>query len=297
VLFNGTRTASRTDVRTLSGYIQNQIDIGEHVKLVAGLRFDDFRIDATNLVSAAQASRSDGKWSPRLGLILKPQDNMSVYASYAISFLPQSGDQFTTLDATQATLAPEKFENLEAGFKWDVSDALAFTLAAYRLDRTNSRFNDPLTGTALLSGKTRAKGIEASLVGQVTPALQVALGYALQDGEVRSATTAAPAGRQLAQLPKHQASAWARYKLTDKFGVGFGLLHQSGMNATISGAVRLPAFTRLDAALFYDLSDQLTVQLNVENLTDTNYFPAAHTDNNISVGEPINAKATVRVKF
>jgi catecholate siderophore receptor len=297
ILFPSLSTASHTDVRTLSGYIQDQIDIGEHLKLVAGLRYDDFRIDATNLVTGARASRSDGKWSPRLGLILKPRENVSVYTSYAISFLPQSGDQFTTLDATQATLAPEKFENLEAGIKWDIDNALAFTLAAYRLDRINSRFNDPLTGNVLLSGKTRTKGIEASLVGQVTPALQVALGYALQDGEVRSATTAARAGTRLAQLPRHQASAWARYKLSEKFGVGLGLLHQSSMNATISTAVRLPAFTRLDAALFYDLSDKVTLQLNVENLTDTNYYPAAHTDNNISVGEPINAKATVRVKF
>jgi catecholate siderophore receptor len=295
--FNALSRSTASDVKARSGYIQDQIKIGEHLQIVAGLRYDDFRITALNRLSGITTARSDGKWSPRLGLILKPRENVSVYASYAISFLPQSGEQFTALDATQATLAPEKFENLEAGVKWDVSDALAFTLAAYRLDRTNSRFNDPTTGAALLSGKTRAKGIEASLVGQLARHLQVSLGYALQDGEVRSATTAAPAGRRLAQLPKHQASAWARYKLTESFGVGLGLLHQSSQFATISGGVRLPAFTRLDAALFYDLSEQVTLQLNVENLTDTNYFPAAHTDNNISVGEPINAKATVRVKF
>jgi catecholate siderophore receptor len=158
ILFPALSTASRTDVRTLSGYIQDQLDIGQHVKLVAGLRYDHFRIAATNLVTAAEARRSDGKWSPRLGLILKPRENVSVYTSYAISFLPQSGDQFTTLDATQATLAPEKFENLEAGVKWDVSEALAFTLAAYRLDRTNSRFNDPVTGTAPRGSRPRWSG-------------------------------------------------------------------------------------------------------------------------------------------
>ena len=297
IAFGGLSRSSVSNVQALSLYAQDQIDIGEHVKVVAGLRYDDFRIESTNRISGFSARRADSKWSPRLGLILKPRANMSVYASYAISFLPQSGEQFTVLDATNASLAPEKFENLEAGVKWNVSDALAFTLAAYRLDRTNSRFNDPVTGTALLSGKTRTKGIEASLVGQVTPELQVALGYALQHGEVRSATAAAPAGRRLAQLPRHQASGWARYNLSGRFGIGLGLLHQSAMNATISGAVRLPAFTRLDGALFYDLSDKVTFQINVENQTDADYYPTAHTDNNISVGEPINARATVRVKF
>jgi catecholate siderophore receptor len=297
IAFGANSRSSVSGVQALSFYAQDQIDIGEHVKLVAGLRHDRFRIESTNRISGFAAARSDSKWSPRLGLILKPRENVSVYASYAISFLPQSGEQFTVLDATTATLAPEKFENLEAGVKWDLTDALAFTIAAYRLDRNNSRAADPVSGNAVLTGKSRAEGIEASLVGQIGRSLQVSLGYALQDGEIRSTTTAAPAGRRLAQLPRHQLSAWGRYNLTDRFGLGIGLLHQSSQLATIGGAVRLPAFTRLDAAVFYEVSDAVSLQLNVENLADTAYFPSAHTDNNISVGEPLNARLTARMKF
>ena len=123
------------------------------------------------------------------------------------------------------------------------------------------------------------------------------LGYALQEGEIRTTTSAAPAGRPLAQLPRHQASAFARYNLTDKLGVALGVLHQSGQYATISNAVRLPAFTRVDAAVFYDLSDRVELQINVENLTDADYFPSAHTDNNITTGKPLNARLTMRVKL
>ena len=61
--------------------------------------------------------------------------------------------------------------------------------------------------------------------------------------------------------------------------------------------MRLPGFTRLDAALYYDVSERFAVQLNVENLTDTRYFPSAFNDNNIAVGAPLNAKLTARVKF
>lgn len=288
---------SHSRVRALSGYVQDQIDLGDHVKLVGGLRYDHFRIRSANRITGFGAVRSDGKWSPRLGLILKPRDNVSVYASYAKSFLPQSGDQFAVLDANTATLAPEEFRNVEAGVKWDASDALAFTVAAYRLERFNTRASDPVTGNVVLTGKTRAKGIEASLVGQLAPHLQVSLGYALQDGEVLAATTAAPAGRRLAQLPRHQLSAWARYNVSRRLGVGLGMLHQSSQFSTISNTVRLPAFTRLDAALFYDVTQRLTVQVNVENLTDADYFPAAHTDNNISTGKPLNAKLSMRMKF
>ena len=85
--------------------------------------------------------------------------------------------------------------------------------------------------------------------------------------------------------------------MTRAFGIGLGLVHQSAQFATISNAVRLPAFTRLDAALYYKASEALTFQLNAENLTDERYYPSAHTDNNISTGEPFNVKFTARMKF
>lgn len=290
-------TSSQSDASFWAVYLQDQIDIGDHVKIVGGLRYDEFEISSTNLVSGFAGQRSDGKWSPRIGLILKPRENVSLYGSYAISFLPQSGDQFAVLDATTQALAPERFENIEAGVKWDVSGALAFTAAVYQLDRTNTRATDPVTGNAVLSGSSRAKGVELSLVGRVTDGLDVSLGYTLQDGEITATTTAAPSGRKLAQLPRHQLSAWGRYNFTERFGFGLGVIHQSSQYATISNLVVMPAFTRIDAAFYYDASDRVTLQINIENLTDTGYFPNAHTDNNISVGEPLNAKVTLRIKF
>jgi catecholate siderophore receptor len=297
VTFPTVTSASESSATFWSVYAQDQIDIGEHVKLVGGLRYDRFKISSVNLVNNFAGQRSDGKWSPRIGLILKPRENVSVYASYAKSFLPQSGDQFSVLDATTQALAPEEFRNLELGVKWDITPSLAFTTAVFRLDRNNTRAIDPLTTLVVQTGSTRAEGVEFSLVGRVTEGLDLSLGYALQDGEIRTTTTAAPAGRKLAQLPRHQASAWARYNFTPRFGLGLGVVHQSRTFATISNAVTLPAFTRIDAAAFYKVSDAVTVQLNVENLTDTDYFPNAHTDNNISVGKPLSAKATMRVKF
>ena len=297
VTFGASSRSSLSKVRALSAYVQDQIDLGELVKVVLGLRYDDFRITSTNRVNSFRATRSDGKWSPRAGLIIKPRENVSLYASYAKSFLPQSGDQFTVLDATTASLAPEEFRNLEAGVKWDLTERLTFTAAAFQIDRTNTRANDPITGVVVQTGKSRTKGFELAAVGQIAKGLQVTLGYTLQDGEIISTNAAAPAGRALAQLPRHQFSAWGRYDFTDQLGVAVGAVRQSQQFATISNAVRLPGFTRIDAALFYKVSAALELQVNVENLTDTDYFPSAHTDHNISTGAPLNARLGVKLRF
>ncbi|MEY4473673.1 MAG: hypothetical protein RL671_1977 [Pseudomonadota bacterium] len=297
VTFGASSRSSLSKVRALSAYVQDQLDLGDLIKVVLGLRYDDFRITSTNRANGFAAARSDGKWSPRAGLIIKPRENVSLYASYAKSFLPQSGDQFTVLDATTASLAPEEFRNLEAGVKWDLTERLAFTAAIFQIDRTNTRANDPVTGLVVQTGQSRTKGFELAMVGQVTKGLQVTLGYALEDGEIVSTTTAAPAGRTLAQLPRHQFSAWGRYDFTDRLGVAIGAVRQSEQFATISNAVRLPGFTRIDAALFYKVSDTVQLQFNVENLANTDYFPSAHTDNNISTGAPLNARLGAKIRF
>jgi catecholate siderophore receptor len=61
--------------------------------------------------------------------------------------------------------------------------------------------------------------------------------------------------------------------------------------------VTLPAYTRVDLAGFIAVTDAIDVQVNVENLFNTGYFPTAHNDNNISTGGPRSARFTVRTKF
>lgn len=291
---------SVSNVRALSGYLQDQIELLPELQVVAGVRYDDFRIRSTNLIDPLNAERTDRKWSPRLGVIVKPQPNISFYASYAKSFLPQSGEQFAVLDATTKTLAPEQFRNLEAGVKWDIRSDLSLSAAVYQLDRTNSRAKDD-QGNPIQTGKSRTKGFEAQLSGRILPEWQLSLGYTYQEGEYLSATvsgsTDIPAGRHIDKLPKHQVAAWSRYDMTDKLGLGLGVTHQSKSFAAISNAVTLPAYTRVDAAVYYDLTDRISLQVNVENLLDAKYYPSAHTDNNITTGEPLNARFTIKAKF
>ncbi|MFM5955347.1 MAG: TonB-dependent receptor [Novosphingobium sp.] len=296
--FNGAITGSHSQVESRSAYVQDQIELTPWLQVIGGVRYDHFRVDATDAVSSLQTGRSDGKWSPRFGLVLKPQPNLSLYTSYAKSFLPQSGDQFTTLAVTYQSLEPEAFRNIEVGAKWDIQPGLSLTAAAFQLDRSNSRVADPANpGFWLLTGSSRARGIEAALTGRITPVWQASLGYTYQEGEIRSATSAAPAGRQLNALPHHQVSAWTRYDLSKRLGLGLGMVHQSSQFASISNTVRLPAFTRIDAAAFVTVTDNFGLQLNVENLTDARYYASASSDNNILPGKPLTARITARLKF
>ena len=298
VNFNVPNRNTVSDVQFFSAYVQDQISISEHLDVVAGLRYDSFDISGVDLFPLVDRpfARKDDKVSPRIGLIFKPQENVSIYSSYSQSFLPRSGDQFLTLSATQENLAPEKFTNYELGAKWDIRPDLNVTLAVFQLDRTNATTPNPSNPlTTINIGKTRTKGVELSVAGRITPDWQVSGGYSYQD--------AALAGNdvvRLGQVPKHQASLWNRYNLTDAIGAGIGVIHQSSQFAAIrttATTTRLPSFTRVDAALFYDVSDAVQVQLNVENLFDTAYFSDAHNNNNISTGSPINGRFTVRAKF
>jgi catecholate siderophore receptor len=286
-----------SDVRFFSAYAQDQISFGDHVDLVVGLRYDRFAIKGTDLIGTPRAfARTDEKVSPRVGLILKPQENISIYGSYSQSFLPRSGDQFLTLTASQQNLAPEKFTNYEVGAKWDIRPDLNLTLALFQLDRTNATTPDPNNVTATINvGETRTKGIELALTGRITPGWQMSGGYTYQDAKLRGNSAV-----RLAQVPQHQFALWNRYDFTSSIGAGLGVVHQSSQFAAIRTAAittRLPGFTRVDAALFFKASDRFELQVNVENLLNAIYFLDAHNNNNISPGAPINARLTARVKF
>lgn len=289
--------AVASDLSQLSLYIQDQISVGDMVEVIAGLRYDRFDLTATNLFTSARFDRVDDLWSPRVGLVFKPLPAASIYVSYAKSFLPQSGDQFTGLDLTSAALEPEEFDNYELGVKWDIGSALSLTAALFQLDRSNTRAPGAIAGTVVLTGEQRSKGFEFGLTGKILPIWQVAAGYSYTDAQITATTSAAPAGRRVAQVPRHQLSLWNRVDVRDGLAVGLGVYHQSRSFASISNAAVIPAYTRVDAALFVEVSDLIDVQLNVENLLGERYFPYAHNDSNFTPGAPLNARATVRVKF
>ena len=159
VTFTTLARDSSSNVQVFSAYAQDQISLGAHLDLVVGLRYDRFEITGTDrLVTPARPfARTDEEVSPRIGLIVKPQENVSLYASFSRSFLPRSGEQFLTLSATNQNLEPERYTNYEVGAKWDITPAFGLTLALCQLDRTNATTPDPANPTVNINiGETIA---------------------------------------------------------------------------------------------------------------------------------------------
>ena len=298
VAFPAVNRDTVSTVNSFSVYVQDQISLGERFDIVAGLRFDRFDIDGTDRQPNPDRpfTRTDEKVSPRLGLIFKPRPNVSLYASYSQSFLPRSGDQFLTLSTTQANLEPEEFTNYELGAKWNIRPNLNVTAALFQLDRTNATTPDPANPLATINvGETRTQGLELAVTGSVLPNWQMSGAYSYQDAVLQGNDSV-----RLAQVPEHQFSLWNRYDVGDRLGFGLGVTHQSDQFAAIrtsATTTRLPSFTRVDAAVFYDVSEAVQVQVNVENLFDASYFSDAHNNVNISPGAPLNARFTVRARF
>jgi catecholate siderophore receptor len=279
-------------------YVQDQIELTRHLQVVGGVRYDRFTIDFHNNRTAENLGREDHMVSPRAGIIFKPIAPVSLYTSYSVSYLPSSGDQFASVTATTQTLKPEKFQNYEAGAKWDLSRTLSFTTALYRLDRTNTTARDPNNpAITVQTGSQRTNGYEVGVNGNLTSRWRLVGGYGFQDAFVTSATTAAAEGATVALVPRHTFSLWNNYRVLPRFHVGVGVIHQAEMYAGIDNTVRLPEFTRADLAAYYAMSEMVRLQANVENLFDRTYYATAHTNNNIMPGYARAVRIGVVARF
>src|SRR5204862_8303640 len=167
--------------------------------------------------------RTDHLISPRAGIVFKPVTRLSIYGNYSVSYLPSSGDQFSSLTTITQQVKPEKFSNYELGVKWDINRALSLTTAAYRLNRTNTRATDPNDPTRIVqTGSQRTNGYELGLNGGLTNRWNVVAGYAYQDAFITSDTTAAKAGALVAQVPHHTFSVWNNYRVWRRLSMGLG---------------------------------------------------------------------------
>jgi catecholate siderophore receptor len=279
-------------------FVQDQVELSRRVQLLGGVRFDYFDLKFHNNRTGEDLRRIDRLVSPRLGVVVKPLMPLSLYGSYSVSYLPSSGDQFSSLTAVTQQVKPEKFTNYEVGAKWDVRPNLTLTTALYRQDRTNTRATDPNDPTRILqTGSQRSNGFEAGVSGNVTPSWSIAGGYAHQDSFISSATTAARKGAQVALVPRNTFSLWNKYQVAKRVAFGLGVVHRSDMFAAIDNTVTLPGYTKVDAAVYVRIAEKWKLQAHFENLLNQKYYLTADGNNNISPGSPRAAKVTLMFGF
>jgi catecholate siderophore receptor len=295
---NATDADNHVKANVAATYAQDQIELSRRVQVLAGIRFDHFNLRFHNNRTADNFHRVDNLISPRLGIVIKPIIPLSIYASHSISYLPSSGDQFSSLTSITQSLKPEKFSNYEVGAKWDLRQSLSLTTAIYRLDRTNTRATAPNDPTRIVqTGSQRTNGFELGLNGSLTRDWKIVGGYAYQDARVTSATVAASTGAHVAQVPRNTFSLWNNYRFSGRVGMGLGIIHRSDMYAAIDNRVVLPGYTRADAAVYYSITEKVGLQANFENLFDKKYFINADGNDNISPGSPRAVRLSLTWKF
>jgi catecholate siderophore receptor len=289
---------NRVRATLAAAYLQDQLEISSRIRAIGGIRFDSFDLQHHNNRTGEALGRVDRLVSPRVGVVYMPITSLSVYASYSISHLPGSGDQFSSLTSVTQQLKPERFTNHELGVKWDFRRRLSLSAAAHRLDRTNTRAVDPSDPTRIVqTGSQRTTGCEFGWNGNLTRAWDIAGGYAYQDAIIASATAAARAGARVALVPRHSWSLWNNYRFHPRLGGGLGVSSRSDVYAAVDNSVTLPGYTRVDAALFFYLAERVRLQVNVENAVNQRYFAYADGNNNISPGSPRAVRVALTTRF
>jgi len=301
VTFRGTPTAANNTYKLDLGavYLQDQIEITRYLQIIGGVRLDHFDLQSRDRRTGITLGRVDDLVSPRIGAVLKPMDNLAVYTSYSVSYLPSAGDQFSALSPGLVIAPPEKFVNREVGLKYDILPSLQFAAAVYELDRTNQRFPDPNNaGFFTLGGSTKTRGFEASLGGYVTDAWQIMGGYAYTDARITGATssTIVP-GNRVGLVPYNTFSLWNKYQFNPVWAAGVGIIRYTNFFASSDDTVLLPEFTRVDAAIYFRLNEMWRAQLNVENIFDQRYMATADGNNNITPGSPRAFRLSATANF
>ena len=284
---------TETDITVYSIFVQDEIEFSEALTLVLGARFDSFDIDVSGKDKDGDLSGSqkDEEFTPRAGIIYKPQENISIYASYSETFVPSSGEQFANLGGKG--FDPSEYTNLEAGVKWDFTSGYSVTAAIFqgnqdvveKIDKVWVRIDREVTG------------FEAQFNGQLTDQWSLTAGYSYITGEIEDHSKADLVGNDPREIPEQMLSIWNHYQLTEKLGLGLGATYHDSSYINDSNSAELPSFFRVDAAAYYQVSENLRLQVNIENLLDEDYYPSAHSTHQATVGAPLHASFSLSARF
>ena len=280
-------SGSRSSVEDLGVYAQDIITLFSNLKLVLGGRYD---------WAGQTGSITTEAFSPRAGLVYQPIKPILLYASYARSFVPQTG-----LSANGTLFPPLRGTQYEVGVKADLlGDKLSVNLALYQLTLTNNLTPDPNnTNFSIAVGEERSRGVELFVTGEILPGWNVIASYAYADPRVTK-DNQMPVGSLLPEAPQNQASLWTTYIIPKGnlkgLGAGIGLFYVGDRLTQFSSNVKVPSYVRTDAALYYRRG-RLDAALNFQNLFDLKYFDAAGSNLQLYYGNPFTVILTLGWHF
>lgn len=282
----GYAASDRTELTGL--YAQDHVTFAHGLTLTFGGRYDFTKIDAER--DEALTSRIGATWAYR--------DDSTAYVNFSESFNAQAG---TTVAGTP--LQPETGRTFEFGLRQRyLAGRLHTTAAVYEITRRNLATGD-LThpGYYLTTGEQRSRGVEFDARYALNHHWEVLAAYAYIDATVTGDTTI-PIGSRLAGVPHHLLNLWTKYTVSTGplrglgFGLGFNTTTAQPGDRSYAAPFDLPGYTLWRAGLYYERGP-FSMQLNVTNLFDREYYAGSYDRLYVLPGDSRSIRASVGWKF
>ena len=295
---------SNGDTTSMALYLFDTLKVGEQWQFTGGFRLEHYDTDSQSVslsTAAANPTLPVGTLIPlsldtngnlkswKLGALYKPAPNGSIYVSTANSQQPPGGANFALSananNANRPDLSPQEGRNVELGTKWEFNGGkLAVAGALFHSKNKNELVQDPVDPTVYTQvGERRVKGVEVSVVGQITDALHLSTGLAYAKTKITRAA-ATTQGGVIQFSPKFTFTSWVTYKLPMGVTLGGGARHVGNSvtssnvdTSTLTGIYRIPSYWIADALVSYEVNKTLSLQLNVNNLFDKNYITSVNS--------------------
>ncbi|KRI54150.1 TonB-dependent siderophore receptor [Acinetobacter pittii] len=274
---NTVTTHDRENLKTTAVFVQDQIELNERLSALLGLRFEHYEHDYQDLrPSKPNWNTSHDAFIPRLGLVYKASDDLSLYGNAAKSFKPNTGGSHSG-----EGFDPEEGMAYELGFKWlALNNMLSVDSAIFYANKENVLTNDPLfSNYKVAAGEVRSRGIELNIAGQITPAWKIIGGYAYTDAEVTKDNTLQK-GTALANIPKNSFNLLNIYEFQDGPLQGLGLgINQKYIDKragqTANSTYTMKGYAVTDLVSYYQATPKLRLNLDVKNIFDKVYDESA----------------------
>lgn len=295
------------DLEAQSGqgiYFQDQFDLSDSLKMMFGMRIDHFEQDITNRrKDNSKTSVSKTYSNPRFGLIYELSDEARLYTSYSEGARPNSG-----VDASGDGHDPEESKSWELGLKWEFSD-LGFrgTTAVFTTEKKNILASSPAgDGTTEAIGEAESEGLEFDMSLDVSENTQISLAYAYVDAKNSKEITlwdwyVIEEGARLGNVPEHSASLMFRQFLELKGYKGSGGFVMQYVGKQLGDFLEqdfdLPSYTLVNLFVNVGLSDNLALNVNIDNLLDEEYYKNSYFEAWTMPGSPRSVKASITYSF
>jgi iron complex outermembrane receptor protein len=285
--------------RSHAFYAQDQIDLTEQWKALLGIRWDKYDQTVQNFRTKAVNDQSLSASSPRGGLVYQPLPTVSLYATAAKGFRPNSG-----ISIDNKGFPAEESKSYEAGVKLETADGkLTGTLAFYRITKENVLTTNPVnTDFSMPAGEVASKGVELDVSGEIYKDLRLALAYAYTDAKVTKGDVTIITGSRFPNVPRQSGSI----VLTKAFTV-------NGQQATLGGGAtyvgdrlgdvaftsnfKLPAYTTFKLISSWSPTKNLRLALNVDNLFNKRYYASSYQQVWVAPGQERTITLNLNYKF